>query len=357
MTIIIAIDSLKGCLTSEEANGAAREALLRTGAGIVTLPVSDGGEGFLTAMHAARGGRMVECEVADPLMRPIRARYLISEERHAVIELAQASGLGLLSPGERNPLTTSSYGTGQLIADALRHGATNITIGLGGSATSDCGRGLLQALEGTDLTGVCLLLATDVRNPLLGPQGAARVFAPQKGADEAMVEELERRAHLFARESALRCGHDYSDAPGAGAAGGVGYALMQYFGARCMSGAELVLDATRFDAHLRDAALVITGEGHADRQTLMGKLPSVVLARARRYGIPVWLVAGQVSDAETLRDVGFSRVLRITPETMPTDEAVRPDVARRNLTDTLAACRADAVALLPARPDDHPQHS
>ncbi|MBQ8051802.1 MAG: glycerate kinase [Bacteroidaceae bacterium] len=331
MRILLAIDSLKGCLTSSEANEAAREGLLLRwpNAKVISVAVSDGGEGFLEAIHhTAQGGQSVMCEVMDPLMRPVEARYLLYNDR-AYIELAQASGLCLLRPEERNPLKTTTYGTGQLIADALRKGVREVVVGLGGSATSDCGRGMLRALEGADCRGVHFTIATDVCNPLCGPNGAARVFAPQKGATEEMVEELERRAHAFAQESTRRMGHDYADCPGAGAAGGVGYALMQFYGAERRSGAELVLDVAHFDALLQTADLVITGEGHADRQTLMGKLPSVVLRRAQTHNVPVWLVAGRVSDRKELAEAGFSRILPLSPTDMPILEAMCPDVARK----------------------------
>lgn len=338
MRFLVAMDSLKGCLSSREANRAAREALLRwSGVEVISLTVSDGGEGFLEAVEDAAPDRTwqhIEADVLDPLLRPIRARYLMSGD-HAFIEMAQASGLCLLSADELNPLQTNSYGTGQLIADALHRGARQVTLGLGGSATSDCGRGLLQALEGTAPQGVRFTLATDVRNPLLGPQGAARVFAPQKGATPAMVDELERRAIAFARDNALRMGRDCASQPGAGAAGGAAYALMQYFGAYALSGADLLLRMAHADTLLSQVSLVITGEGHADRQTLMGKFPSVLLRRAQAFGVPVWLVAGRVSDAKKLEDAGFSRVLQMTSEAMSLSEAMRPSVARRNLVCAL----------------------
>lgn len=346
MKILVAIDSLKGCLSSEAANHAAREGLRRRfpEAEIVCIPVSDGGEGFLEAMEAAVGGELIEIMVRNPRMHLVRARYLL-RERTAYVEMAQASGLCLLKPEERNPLTASSYGTGQLIADAARRGANEIYVGLGGSATNDCGRGMLQALSdelGED--GVARLrhetvfsIATDVDNPLCGPQGAARVFAPQKmsphdmASPTEMVDELERRACAFAAANARQYGHDCSRLPGAGAAGGAGYALMQFFGAKRLSGAELMFEKACFDTHLQEADLVVTGEGRADRQTLMGKLPVAVLRHARDFQVPVWLVAGQVTDCQELEEAGFARVLQITPVGMSLDEAVCPDVATRNL--------------------------
>ena len=249
----------------------------------------------------------------------------------AYIEMAQASGLCLLSADERNPLITTSYGTGQLIADAVQRGVLEIVVGLGGSATSDCGRGMLQALEGTDLQGIRFVIATDVDNLLLGPRGAAHVFARQKGATEAMLDVLEQRAVAFVSENRRIQGRDCSQLPGAGAAGGVGYALMQFFGAERRSGAELILEAARFDTLLSEADLVVTGEGSADRQTLMGKLPSVILAKAKHYRKPVVLVAGRITDAETLLSAGFAQVFCINPPESPLAECMKSDVAWQRL--------------------------
>ena len=181
------------------------------------------------------------------------------------------------------------------------------------------------------LSGCHFILASDVRNPLYGPEGAAHIFAPQKGATPEMVEELDRRARQFAEESARRMGRDASFQPGAGAAGGLGYAFLQYLQATTQSGADLLLDLCKFDTLLTHTDLVITGEGHADRQTLMGKLPERVMRRAQTQHVPVWLVAGKASDTESLVNAGFSRVDSLTPDGMPLAEAIRPEVARENI--------------------------
>ena len=333
--IIVAIDSFKGCLTSAEANRAAAEGILahNPDAEIITIPISDGGEGWLEAFQAAVGGHLVNVKVNDPLMRPILAQYLIHNDT-AVIEIARASGLTLLSPEEHNPMKTTSYGTGQLIVDAVRRGCSHIIVGLGGSATSDCGIGMLEAIENLKLrieNDVRFTIATDVRNPLCGEKGAAHMFASQKGATPEMVVELDERARQFAEESALRFGYDRQDVPGAGAAGGLGYAFLQYMNADCRSGIDLLLDAVCFEELLKDASLIITGEGSADKQTLMGKVPFGILLKAKPFNVPVILIAGRIRDKQLLLDAGSSKSECINPPDISIDEALKPDVARRNI--------------------------
>ena len=334
--VIVAIDSFKGCLTSAEANQAASEGILdkMPDAKVVQVPVSDGGEGFLEAFQAAMGGEIVEVNVKDPLMRPIVAQYLIQGDT-AVIEIAKASGLTLLSPEERNPMVATSYGTGQLVVDAVQRGCKHIIIGLGGSATSDCGIGMLEAIDNAKLTidnDVRFTIATDVTNPLCGEQGAAFVFAPQKGATHDDVLALDARAKRFAEASAKHLGRDCQNMPGAGAAGGLGYAFLQYMNADCRSGIDLLLDTIHFDDLLQDADLVITGEGSADRQTLMGKLPFGILQRAQRHHVPVMLIAGRIADEQLFLDAGFSRVACINPPDLPLEIALQPATAKENIS-------------------------
>lgn len=344
MHIILAIDSFKGCLTSKEVEAIFAQSLIARGATVRSLPMSDGGEGMLEAFISALHGQIITAEVHDPLMRPLLASYGIAPDGTAVIETAKACGLTLMTPEERNPLIATTYGVGELIAHALRRGCKRFIIGLGGSGTSDAGKGMLQALtdsfapHGTihdvlsrETAGCQFTLASDVRNPLCGKEGAAFIFAPQKGATPQMVEELDRRARQFADCSARLMGKDASTQRGAGAAGGLGYAFMQYFNATAQSGADLLLDLTAFDEQLEQANLVITGEGHADRQTLMGKLPERILQRARKHHVPVWLVAGQTDDAEELIAAGFSRVDKLTPEGMNLQEAIKPETTRQNI--------------------------
>ena len=347
MKIIVAIDSFKGCLTSKEANQAAAEGIRKVhpDAEIVQVPVSDGGEGFMEAFHAAIGGELVEVPVRDPLMRPVTAKYLLNDET-AVIEIAQASGLTLLTDEERNPMVATSYGTGQLVADAVRKGARQIIVGLGGSATSDAGSGMLRALidafarngkwdDIRELADVHFTIASDVKNPLCGENGAAHVFAPQKGATEEMVWQLDERARKFAELSARHFGYDRSQMEGAGAAGGLGYAFLQYLNAECKPGIQLLLETIKFDEIVKDADLVITGEGSADRQTLMGKLPMGILSQSA--GVPVCLIAGRICDREELLEAGFSRVECINPDGISLEQAMRKEVAMQNISHTVMA--------------------
>ena len=351
MKVIIAIDSFKGCLTSKEANEAAAEGIRKKypDAEIVEVPVSDGGEGYMEAFHAAIGGRLEGVTVRDPLMRPITARYLLHNDM-AVIEIAQASGLTLLTNEERNPMVATSYGTGQLVADAIRKGAKHIIVGLGGSATSDAGMGMLRALvdafskKGTwdDINvfkDVHFTIASDVNNPLYGEKGAAHVFAPQKGATQEMVVALDKRARKFAEVSAKHFGYDRSQMACAGAAGGLGYAFLQYLHAKSMSGIQLLLDTIRFKEIAQDADLIITGEGAADHQTLMGKLPMGILEQAGPT--PVVLIAGRISDCEELMEAGFAQVKCINPPGISLEEAMRKEVAQRNIRKILAQGQGD----------------
>ncbi len=352
MKIVVAIDSFKGCLTSKEANQAAAEGIRNCwpDAEVVQVPVSDGGEGFMEAFHAAIGGELIELTVRDALMRPVSAQYLLHDEL-AVIEIAQACGLTLLAKDERNPMVATSYGTGQLVADAVRKGAEHIIVGLGGSATSDAGIGMLRALidafakhceipgqslpthslwdDIEELKHVRFTIASDVKNPLCGENGAAHVFSPQKGASPEMVLRLDERARKFADVSAKHFGYDRSEQEGAGAAGGLGYAFLQYMNADCKPGIELLLDTIRFHEIVNGADLVITGEGSADRQTLMGKLPMGILKQSDR--VPVCLIAGRISDKQELLNAGFAQVKCINPEGITLEEAMRKEVAMQNI--------------------------
>ncbi|MBR5728156.1 MAG: glycerate kinase [Muribaculaceae bacterium] len=352
MKILVAIDSFKGCLSSAEAGRAVelgiREAI--PDAQVLTVPVSDGGEGMLEAFTAALGGTIVTTQVHDPLMRPVEARYGLSPDGStAIIEMAQASGLTRVAPAERDAWRATTRGTGELIAHALRRGCTHILMGLGGSATTDGGRGMLEALgirfEGdtVDLSQSMLAgrnlhvtVASDVQNPLCGTNGAAHVYGPQKGATPTMVERLDQRLRQFADLTARALGTDYRDTPGAGAAGGMGFALLAYMNAELRSGIDLLTDLLDFDCLLQGATCVITGEGSADRQTLMGKLPQGILNHAQGHGVPTILLAGRVADREALLHAGFAAVECINPADSPLAECMHPAVARQRVSATIS---------------------
>lgn len=366
--IVVASDSFKGSLSSLEVADAAAKAINECipGCCVERVEVADGGEGTMEALHRTLGGVKVAVEVCDPLGRAITASYVkLADGVTAVLEMAVASGLPLLAPQERNPMKTSTYGTGQLIADALRKGCRKFLIGIGGSATNDAGMGMLEALgvrfldaegnllhgsgeslekvEDIDLSGVCaglaeseFIIACDVDAPLYGPKGAACVFAPQKGADAEMVAMLNDGLEHFSSVVKRVTGKDVSDIPGAGAAGGLGGGFVAFLPARLERGIEMVLDAISFDERIRGASLIITGEGRVDFQTLTGKTPYGILKRARRQGIPVVAIGGSVvlGEKET-SEAGFAGVYAVTPSDMPLEEAMKPETAVRNIYDTV----------------------
>jgi glycerate 2-kinase len=258
--------------------------LARAGIATDEVPLADGGEGTMDALHGSLGGEWLAARVCDPLGREIEARYLLLGDGRAVVEAAEAIGLWRLSPVELDPLRASSRGLGELIQAAVDGGASRLVVGLGGTATVDGGAGLREVL---DALAVPVEAACDVRNPLLGERGAARAFGPQKGASPEDVDELERR--LAAIEELV----PYAELPGAGAAGGLGAALAA-LGARLLPGAELVLDTVRFDERIRGADLVVTGEGVVDASSAEGKVAGAVVARCRAAGIRCSVFGGRV---------------------------------------------------------------
>ena len=304
-------------------------------ASVVECPLADGGEGTLDVLAGALGGRLHDAVVTDPLGRPVKAYYGICGDL-AIVEVAQACGLHLLAPAERNPLLASSRGVGELLLAAASHGCRRMVIGLGGSATCDGGAGMLSIQGMQDhFSGISIDVLCDVDTPFVGLAGAARVFGPQKGASAADVEILEERMILTARQIQAQTGIDISDIPGAGAAGGLGGALAACFGAQLVKGVDTILDLIGFDTLLDGADWIITGEGKSDRQTLAGKAPYGVLQRAGT--IPVALLSGRIEHPETLRSAGFTYLDAITPADLPDTEATRPAIARTYLT--LAALR------------------
>ncbi len=339
---VLASDSLKGTLSSAEAEGLLEAAAHAhfPNATCACVPMADGGEGTVDAVVAAMGGEMRSVRVHDPLGRPVEARYGLLGSGRAIIEMAAASGLTLLGPDERNPLRASTYGTGELISDALMQGCTDVSLAVGGSATNDGGMGCMRALgarfldeQGSELMGSGADLAhvraidvgllrryvagahftvmCDVDNPLVGELGATRVFAPQKGATPQQVEELERGMARYAEvlRSTFRMGVD-AGAPGSGAAGGLGLACVTFLGARAQGGIDRVLDLVAFGRRLRGASLCITGEGRLDAQTSHGKVVSGVAAACQRRGVPCVALVGVAEPNVSI--AGVSAVIAVT---------------------------------------------
>ena len=318
-TILIAPDSFKGSLTSVQVAQALADGWRRARPDdeVVLCPLADGGEGTLAAIEAAGGWTSRTARVHDPLRRPIDARWLLSSDgSRAFVEMAQASGLSLVGPAERDPIAATSVGTGELVGAAIDAGAGHVTLGIGGSATTDGGRGLLEGLEDggrrTDATDV--EVACDVSNPLLGPTGAAATYGPQKGASPDDVAALDARNASWADDLEEQEGRRERDTPGAGAAGGVGFALLAAQGRfrsfALRPGIDLVMEATDFPARLARADLVITGEGRIDAQTAFGKTALGVAKRAAAAGVPCIAVGGgvEVEGIRALADVDATAV-------------------------------------------------
>ena len=354
--ILIAPDSFKDCLSAAAVAGALRTGILDVLPRITvgTLPMADGGEGTVEAVVAATGGERVTVEVLDPLLRPITAIYGITGDGgSAVIEMAAASGIERLDEAERDPWITSTFGTGQLILDALDRGCRRIIVGIGGSATNDGGAGMANALgirliredgddcgEGGGRLGALhrismdgldprvsqceILVACDVTNPLTGPRGASATYGPQKGADAEMVEKLDRNLAHFAGVIREQLGKEVAELPGAGAAGGLGAGLMAFTGARLVNGFSLIAETSGLEERIREADLVITGEGRMDEQTPSGKTPFGVATLAKKYGKPVIGVAGSLEPgAEALYRHGFDLLLPIQEKPVDLREAMR----------------------------------
>lgn len=338
MRIIAAFDSFKGCLSSLEIAGEVRRAVEETlpGSEVIEVAVADGGEGTIDAVVDRLGGRVMETVVSDPLGRPTVARYGIAGDL-GIIEASQACGITFLRNEERNPLLTTTKGVGELILDAISNGCSRFIVGIGGSATNDGGRGMIEVDGFLEQARRCsFTVACDVDNPYVGPQGASRVFGPQKGAGHEEVEILEERLTEYAKVILAETGVDVRDMPGAGASGGLGGAFAAFLGAELKPGIEMVLDVIGFDSLLEGADLVFTGEGRSDAQTVHGKAPAGVLARARKKGIPVALVSGAISHCPELDSLGFSVMRAVSPEDMPLEEAMMPATARRNIHEAVA---------------------
>ena len=397
--IVIACDSFKGCLESGEVASAVAEGIRRVmpDAEIIISETADGGEGTGMILTQIMGGETINALVKDPICRHVKTRYGIikhDKSKTAIIEMAQASGLTLLSKEERNPLITSTYGTGEMILDAIGKGCRRFLIGIGGSATNDGGTGMLEALgfrfldkKGKEIKGCCggrlgeiadidsksvsqeildseFIIACDVTTPFCGEEGSTKVFASQKGADDKALESLESGMQSFAAVINQKYGINLNDIPGTGAAGGLGGAFKAFLKAELKSGIDIILEAAGFDNIIKGATLVITGEGKIDFQSSRGKVIDGICRRCRAKNVPVLAIAGIIddsqytdiaTDAEYISEDGLNTktilkasdqmayeamtVIPIGPRPQNESDleyAMRPEVARKNISDTIA---------------------
>ncbi|MFY9413938.1 MAG: glycerate kinase [Tepidanaerobacteraceae bacterium] len=358
MMIVVAPDSFKGSLSSIQAANAIEKGIIgaaqtcREPVEVIKVPIADGGEGTVEAIITANKGEIVKTRVLDPLGREIDSFFGILPDNSAVIEMAAASGLNLLGDDERNPMKTTTYGTGQLIKEALDYGCKRIIIGIGGSATNDGGVGMAQALgvsfldeEGNQIAfgggelskiskiDVSLLdprikdtvitIASDVKNPLCGPNGASAVYGPQKGATPEMVETLDRNLKHLAKTIHEQLNIDILNVPGSGAAGGLGAGLMAFLGAKFCLGIKLVTELARLEEKIQRADLVVTGEGSTDYQTLFGKVPHGIADIAKKYSKPVICISGSLGKGyEQLYNEGIDAFFSIVNRPMSLEEAM-----------------------------------
>ena len=367
MKVVTAIDSFKGSITSMEAGYAAKEGIKRADkyAEVVVRPLADGGEGTVDALVSGMNGTLQEVVVTGPLGKPVNCQYgIIEDTKTAVIEMSGAAGITLVPPAKRNPLFTTTYGVGEVIKDAIEKGCRRFIVGIGGSATNDGGVGMLQALgyeflnrEGKEIPhgaiGLCELIsiqddkvipelkkctfkiACDVTNPLCGKEGCSAIFGPQKGATNEMIHQMDKWLLNYAGLAANKYIKADRDYPGTGAAGGMGFALLTFTNAELKSGINIVLEETKLEEYIKDADLVITGEGRLDGQTAFGKAPVGVAKLAKKYNIPVVALAGSVTkDAVECNKNGIDAFFPILRGVVTLEEAMKKENAKENLADT-----------------------
>ena len=368
MKVVIAIDSLKGSLSSMEAGTAIKDGILaaKPDAEVIVKPLADGGEGTTDALIEGMNGERIDLTVTGPMHTPVDAYYgYLKDTNTDVMEMASAAGITLVPDSEKNPLLATSYGVGEMINDAIQRGCRNFIIGIGGSVTNDGGIGMLKALgvrfldengedagEGgqalakvarIDVSGMNPLLkechiqvACDVNNPLCGENGSTYVYGPQKGVTEDMKKTLDEAMAHFARVTSETLENDYMNTPGAGAAGGLGYAFLAYTGAALTPGIELILDAVGLEEELSGADVVVTGEGRLDFQTAMGKAPVGVARLAKKYNAKVIAFAGSVTkEATACNKEGIDAFFPILRSVCTLAEAMDPVAARNNMTATV----------------------
>lgn len=354
MKILIAPDSFKGSNSSIAVASRIEAGIKKVFpcAETIKIPIADGGEGTVEALIFGIGGHFHEAEVTGPMGMPVTAVYGVLSNGTGVIEMASASGLPLVPENERNPVKATTFGVGELILKILDHGCTTIIVGLGGSATNDGGVGMAQALgvsfkdqNGKELalgaagiaelasvdvsgmnskvSGVDIIVASDVNSPLCGPKGASAIFGPQKGADEHMVAKLDAALSHLAETIKSQLSIDIADIPGTGAAGGLGYGLMAFCGAKMKPGIATIMDAVEIDRHIDGCDLVITGEGKIDGQSVFGKVPVGVATRAKKSGVPVLAIVGDIGKgAEAVYGLGIHSIMSTVNKAMPLTEAI-----------------------------------
>ena len=353
MKIVVAPDSFKGSLTALEVSDAIEKGIREVfpEAEIIKIPMADGGDGTVQCLVNATGGKILEEKVIGPLGNEVWAFYgILGDRKTAIVEMAAASGLTLVPENKRDPLITTTYGTGQLIKAALNQGCRKMIIGIGGSATNDGGAGMVQALgtklldkDGEEigfgggelkkivkidiscmdkrLSDIKVLVASDVNNPLCGPQGASRIYGPQKGATPEIIEELDESLAYFAELIKRDLHKDIKDIPGAGAAGGLGASLIAFLNAEFRPGIEIMIEAVKLEQAIKDADLVITGEGKIDSQTIYGKAPIGVAKIAKKHNIPVVAVAAIIEeDSRIFQSYGIDTLIKVSEPPMRLSE-------------------------------------
>lgn len=368
MKAVIAIDSLKGSLSSLQAGDAIREGILRVdkSAVVQVRPLADGGEGTVEALTIGMGGELQTVTVTDPLGEKVEAQYgILADGTTAIVEMSAAAGITLVPDEKRNPLCTTTYGVGELIRDAIGKGCRHFIVGIGGSATNDGGVGMLQALgfgmlntEGQsvaygargleelrqittdgvlpELKDCSFRIACDVTNPLCGEQGCSAIYGPQKGATPSMILQMDKWLADYAKLASSVSRNADPEIPGTGAAGGMGFAFLGFTNAVLESGIKIVLEETRLEEYVKDADVVVTGEGRLDGQTVMGKAPIGVAGIAKKYGKPVLAFAGCVTpDAVACNAHGIDAFFPILRGVVTLQEAMDPANARKNMADTV----------------------
>ena len=367
MRVVVAIDSFKGSMSSLEAGEAISNGIKKAhkDTEVEIRPLADGGEGTVEALSIGMGGRLINVDVTGPVGRKVSAVYgIVDSSKTAIIEMSQAAGITVVSGDEKNPLYTTTFGVGELIKDAINKGCRHFVVGIGGSATNDCGIGMLQALgyefldkEGNqvgfgasgvrdivsirdenvikELSECYFRVACDVNNPLCGELGCSAIYGPQKGATKEMVADMDGWLKNYSKIVKEKYPDADCEYPGTGAAGGLGYAFFNFTNSKLESGIKIVLDETKLEEYVKDADIVVTGEGRLDHQTVMGKAPVGVANIAKKYNKKVIAFSGSVTeDAGVCNEHGIDAFFPILRRIVTLEEAMQTDTAKQNLTDT-----------------------